>query len=33
VAPTVFIDGKDLFWWGARTPGAIDRLSAVLDRL
>jgi ABC-type Fe3+-hydroxamate transport system substrate-binding protein len=31
VAPTTFIDGKDLFWWGARTPGAIHRLSAVLD--
>jgi ABC-type Fe3+-hydroxamate transport system substrate-binding protein len=24
------IDGQDLFWWGARTPHAIDRLSAVL---
>ncbi|HEX3460879.1 MAG TPA: helical backbone metal receptor [Acidimicrobiales bacterium] len=33
VAPTVFIDGKDLFWWGARTPGAVERLSSVLDRL
>jgi ABC-type Fe3+-hydroxamate transport system substrate-binding protein len=30
VAPVVFVDGKDLFWWGARTPGAIDRLSAVV---
>jgi ABC-type Fe3+-hydroxamate transport system substrate-binding protein len=33
VAPTTFIDGKDLFWWGARTPGAVDRLSAVLAEL
>ncbi|MHB1711227.1 MAG: helical backbone metal receptor [Acidimicrobiales bacterium] len=33
VAPTTFIDGKDLFWWGSRTPGAIERLSAVLDRI
>jgi ABC-type Fe3+-hydroxamate transport system substrate-binding protein len=21
-----FIDGRDLFWWGARTPAALDRL-------
>ncbi|MGH9096412.1 MAG: helical backbone metal receptor, partial [Acidimicrobiales bacterium] len=33
VAPTVFLDGKDLFWWGARTPGAVDRLAAVLAEL
>jgi ABC-type Fe3+-hydroxamate transport system substrate-binding protein len=33
VAPTTFVDGKDLFWWGARTPGAVDRLSAVLAAL
>ena len=26
VAPVVFVDGKDLFWWGVRTPGAITRL-------
>jgi hypothetical protein len=26
----VFVDGRDLFWWGARTPGAIERLRAVL---
>ncbi len=31
VGPTVFIDGKDLFWWGARTADAIVRLAAVLD--
>jgi ABC-type Fe3+-hydroxamate transport system substrate-binding protein len=30
VAPTVFIDGKDLFWWGARTTGALERLEAAL---
>ena len=22
VAPVTFVDGKDLFWWGVRTPGA-----------
>jgi hypothetical protein len=33
VAPTTFVDGKDLFWWGARTPGAIERLSEVLTAL
>jgi hypothetical protein len=31
VGPTVFVDGKDLFWWGARTADAIVRLAAVLD--
>jgi ABC-type Fe3+-hydroxamate transport system substrate-binding protein len=30
VAPVVFVDGRDLFWWGARTPGAIRRLRALL---
>jgi ABC-type Fe3+-hydroxamate transport system substrate-binding protein len=29
VAPVVFVDGKDLFWWGARTPGALQRLQAL----
>ena len=24
------VDGQDLFWWGARTPAARDRLAAVL---
>jgi ABC-type Fe3+-hydroxamate transport system substrate-binding protein len=28
VAPVVFVDGKDLFWWGVRTPGALERLRA-----
>jgi ABC-type Fe3+-hydroxamate transport system substrate-binding protein len=31
VAPTVRVDGQDLFWWGARTAGAIDRLRDLLD--
>ena len=26
VAPTVFVDGRDLFWWGSRTPDAYRRL-------
>lgn len=30
VAPTVFVDGRDLVWWGARTPGALSRLAALL---
>jgi ABC-type Fe3+-hydroxamate transport system substrate-binding protein len=30
VAPTVFVDGKDLFWWGVRTPGALARLGDQL---
>jgi ABC-type Fe3+-hydroxamate transport system substrate-binding protein len=30
VARTVFVDGKDLFWWGVRTVGAIERLAGVL---
>ena len=30
VAPTIFVDGKDLFWWGVRTPGALARLDAAL---
>jgi ABC-type Fe3+-hydroxamate transport system substrate-binding protein len=24
------VDGKDLFWWGVRTPGALERLVQVL---
>lgn len=27
---TVRIDGQDLFWWGARTVGAIERLAAAI---
>jgi ABC-type Fe3+-hydroxamate transport system substrate-binding protein len=30
VAPVVLVDGRDLFWWGARTPHALARLAAVL---
>lgn len=29
-APTVFVDGQDLVWWGVRTPAALARLAAVL---
>ncbi|MEY2457283.1 MAG: hypothetical protein QOK06_2377, partial [Acidimicrobiaceae bacterium] len=31
VAPVVFVDGQDLFWWGVRTPSALARLAAVLE--
>jgi ABC-type Fe3+-hydroxamate transport system substrate-binding protein len=30
VAPVELIDGQDLFWWGIRTPAAIDRLALRL---
>jgi ABC-type Fe3+-hydroxamate transport system substrate-binding protein len=30
VAPVQVIDGRDLFWWGVRTPGAMRRLRAQL---
>ncbi len=33
VAPTMFIDGKDLFWWGSRTPSALLRLAERLTLL
>jgi len=26
LAPVVEVDGQDLFWWGVRTPGAVERL-------
>jgi hypothetical protein len=26
-----FVDGRDLFWWGIRTPDAAARLSAALS--
>ena len=29
-AEIIRVDGQDLFWWGVRTPDAIERLSAVL---
>jgi ABC-type Fe3+-hydroxamate transport system substrate-binding protein len=28
--PVVFVDGRDLFWWGIRTPSAAARLAAAL---
>jgi ABC-type Fe3+-hydroxamate transport system substrate-binding protein len=30
VAPVVFVDGQDLFWWGSRTPAAAARLREAL---
>jgi ABC-type Fe3+-hydroxamate transport system substrate-binding protein len=33
VAPVTFVDGRDLFWWGSRTPGAIDRLRQLAAAL
>ncbi len=33
VAPVEMVDGKDLFWWGVRTPGALARLGALAHRL
>ena len=28
-AHTTFVDGRDLFWWGTRTPAAVERLRSV----
>jgi ABC-type Fe3+-hydroxamate transport system substrate-binding protein len=33
VAPVHFVDGKDLFWWGARTRDAIGRLDAAIGEV
>jgi ABC-type Fe3+-hydroxamate transport system substrate-binding protein len=33
VAPTTFLDGKDLFWWGVRTQDALTRIAVALERL
>ena len=33
VAPVVFVDGQDLFWWGSRTPAALARLGSWRRRL
>ncbi|HWD95239.1 MAG TPA: helical backbone metal receptor [Acidimicrobiales bacterium] len=33
VAPTYFVDGKDLFWWGHRTHDALVRLAATIDAI
>jgi ABC-type Fe3+-hydroxamate transport system substrate-binding protein len=30
LAPAVFVDGRDLFWWGERTRGALARLEESL---
>ena len=30
VAPTLRVDGQDLFWWGVRTPSAVTRLHAAI---
>ena len=30
VAPVVLVDGRDLFWWGVRTPEALGRIAAHL---
>jgi ABC-type Fe3+-hydroxamate transport system substrate-binding protein len=29
-ADVVIVDGQDLFWWGIRTPAAVDRLAQAL---
>jgi ABC-type Fe3+-hydroxamate transport system substrate-binding protein len=31
--PTVLVDGRDLFWWGIRTPPAAERLRDALPGL
>jgi ABC-type Fe3+-hydroxamate transport system substrate-binding protein len=31
--PTVLVDGRDLFWWGVRTPAAAERLRDALPGL
>lgn len=31
VAPVRFVDGRDLFWWGVRTAGALGRLALQLS--
>jgi ABC-type Fe3+-hydroxamate transport system substrate-binding protein len=33
VAPTFFIDGKDLFWWGHRTRHALARIATTVDSI
>jgi hypothetical protein len=30
VAPVAFVDGRDLFWWGARSADAVARLERAL---
>jgi len=31
LAPVVFVDGQDVFWWGVRTPAALARLGMALQ--
>ncbi len=33
LAPVEFVDGRDLFWWGSRSSGAVVRLGALARRL
>jgi ABC-type Fe3+-hydroxamate transport system substrate-binding protein len=33
VAPVVFVDGQDLFWWGSRTSAALNRLRELAAAL
>jgi ABC-type Fe3+-hydroxamate transport system substrate-binding protein len=33
VAPVVWVDGQDLFWWGSRTAGALSRLRGLAATL
>jgi ABC-type Fe3+-hydroxamate transport system substrate-binding protein len=33
VAPVAFVDGRDLFWWGTRTEGAVARFADLVSRL
>lgn len=33
IAPTTLVDGKDLFWWGVRTPAALSRLAGIVGDL
>jgi ABC-type Fe3+-hydroxamate transport system substrate-binding protein len=33
IAPAVRVDGRDLFWWGVRTPRAMQRLAEQLHSL
>ncbi len=33
VAPVMFVDGQDLFWWGDRTAAALARLTELAASL
>lgn len=33
IARVEFVDGRDLFWWGERTPAALARMRALASRL